>query len=298
MSKFSLFDLHTNTISMKTILIPTDFSKVAQSAVKVALGIAEKADAKLILLHIIERPDPVSFNIEGQINQMDDWEDKLFTMKLIEKAKKEFAAITEEARAVGIKVKTELRLGNPFHGIRSVITDHDVDLVVMGTSGRSKLEEMIIGSNTEKVIRHAACPVLTIHGKPGKNEFKNIVYATSLSADEADFASVVKNTQAMYGSTIHVVRINTPENFQSDTKVKKAMSDFAKKLKLKNFTLNVFNDHSEEEGILNFAEYIDGDLVAMSTHGRKGFAHVLVGSIAEEVANHSSRPVLTYVTKK
>lgn len=283
---------------MKTILIPTDFSKVAQTATKVAIGIAQKASAKLILLHIIERPDSISFNIEGQVNQFDDWEDKLYTLKLIEKAKKEMAAVSEEAAAVGVKVKNELRLGNPFHGMREIITEHEVDLVVMGTSGRSRIEEMIIGSNTEKVIRHAVCPVLTIHGKGGKNDFKNIVYATSMSEDETEFVSVVKNTQGMYDSTVHVVRINTPQNFQSDTVVKKIMNDFAKKAKLKNFTLNVFNDHSEEDGIIHFADSIDADLVAMSTHGRTGFAHVLVGSIAEDVANHSSRPVLTYVSKK
>lgn len=284
--------------SMKTILIPTDFSKVAKIATKVAIGIAQRAYAKLVLLHIIERPDSVSFNIEGQISELDNWEDKLYTLKLIEKAKKEMAAVREEAGAIDVNVTSELRLGNPFHGMREVITEHDVDLVVMGTSGRSKLEEMIIGSNTEKVIRHAACPVLTVHDRPGKNEFKNIVYATSLSDDEIDFAAVVKNTQEMYGSTVHVLRINTPENFQSDTVVKKVMNDFVKKIKLKNYTLNVFNDHSEEEGIIHFADSINADLVAMSTHGRTGFAHVLVGSIAEDVANHSSRPVLTYVNKK
>lgn len=283
---------------MKTILIPTDFSKVAKIATKVAIGIAQRAYAKLVLLHIIERPDSVSFNIEGQISELDNWEDKLYTLKLIEKAKKEMAAVREEAGAIDVNVTSELRLGNPFHGMREVITEHDVDLVVMGTSGHSKLEEMIIGSNTEKVIRHAACPVLTVHDRPGKNDFKNIVYATSLSDDEIDFAAVVKNTQEMYGSTVHVLRINTPENFQSDTVVKKVMNDFVKKIKLKNYTLNVFNDHSEEEGIIHFADSINADLVAMSTHGRTGFAHVLVGSIAEDVANHSSRPVLTYVNKK
>jgi nucleotide-binding universal stress UspA family protein len=283
---------------MKTILIPTDFSKVAQIATKVAIGIAQKASAKLVLLHIVERPESVSFNIEGQIADFDNWEDKIFTLKLIEKAKKEMAAVADEAATAGVSVERELRLGNPFHGMRHVITEHNVDLVVMGTSGRSRFEEMIIGSNTEKVIRHSACPVLTVHARPGSNEFKNIVYATSLSEDESDFASVVKNTQEMYNSTVHVVRINTPENFQNDTASKKVMANFAKKLKLKNFTLNVFNDHSEEEGILNFAEQVDADLVAMSTHGRTGFAHVLVGSIAEDVANHSRRPVLTYVSKK
>ena len=283
---------------MKTILVPTDFSEIAQIAANVAIGIAQKASAELILLHIIERPNSVSFNIEGQISDHDNWDDKMYTLKLIEKAKKEMSAVVGDANLAGVKVKQELRMGNPFHGIKEVITQHKVDLVVMGTLGHSKWEEMIIGSNTEKVIRHSTCPVLTVHGKPGKNEFKNIVYATSLSKHEVDFANVVKNTQEMYGSTVHVVRINTPDNFQNDEVVTKVMADFVKKVNLKNYTLNIFSDHSEEKGIIHFADSVDADLVAMSTHGFKGFAHVLAGSIAEDVANHSKRPVLTFVTKR
>jgi nucleotide-binding universal stress UspA family protein len=79
--------------------------------------------------------------------------------------------------------------------------------------------------------------------------------------------------------------------------VKKYMQDFAKKLQLKNYTINVFNDVSEEEGIVYFSDSIDADLIAMATHGRTGFAHVLAGSIAEDVVSHSKRPVLTFVTK-
>ena len=74
------------------------------------------------------------------------------------------------------------------------------------------------------------------------------------------------------------------------------MRDFAKKLKLQNFTMSIFNDRSEEEGIIHFASTINADLIAMATHGRTGFAHVLVGSIAEDVVNHARRPVLTFVT--
>lgn len=102
----------------------------------------------------------------------------------------------------------------------------------------------------------------------------------------------------MYDSTVHLVRINTPANFQRDAVVKKYMQDFAKSLQLKNFTINVFNDLTEEEGIAYFADSIDADLIAMATHGRTGFAHVLAGSIAEEVVSHAKRPVLTFVTKR
>jgi nucleotide-binding universal stress UspA family protein len=282
---------------MKKILVPTDFSKSAQVAIDVASEIAQKANAELVLLHVIEEAAGSSFNIQGQIETSANWEEKIFTMKLIERGKKQLSKISEDLRQRGIKVKEELRLGSPFHGMRTIITDHKVDLVVMGTAGQTKLEEMIIGTNTEKVVRHAKCPVLTVQKKPAAIDFKNIVYATSMSEDEQLFSRIVRRTQQMFNGTIHLVRINTPGNFQRDYVVKKQMSAFAKQLQLKNFTLNVFNDISEEEGIVYFADGINADLIAMATHGRTGFAHVLAGSIAEDVVSHSKRPVLTFVTK-
>jgi nucleotide-binding universal stress UspA family protein len=283
---------------MKKILVPTDFSKPAQIAVDVAADIAKKANAEITLLHIVEEATAGSFNIEGQVSsRSEDWEDKIFTMRLIEKGKKQMAKAVEDLKASGVKVRSELKIGAPFHGMRSIITDQKVDLVVMGTAGQTKLEESIIGSNTEKVVRHANCPVLTVHKKPGNSDFKNIVYATALSKDEEVFSRVIRKTQQLYDATVHLVRINTPGNFQRDATVKKAMAEFAKKLQLKNFTINVFNDLTEEEGIVYFADSINADMIAMATHGRTGFAHVLAGSIAEDVVSHSKRPVLTFVTK-
>jgi nucleotide-binding universal stress UspA family protein len=93
------------------------------------------------------------------------------------------------------------------------------------------------------------------------------------------------------------VRVNTPGDFQKDHVVREYMEKFAKKLQLKNYTINIYNDFSTEDGIIRFADQVNADMIAMATHGRTGFAHVLTGSIAEEVAGHASRPVLTFVVK-
>jgi nucleotide-binding universal stress UspA family protein len=283
---------------MKKILVPTDFSKPAGIATDVAADIARKSGAELTLLHVIEEAVGNSLNVEGQVTTDAGWEEKLFNMKLIEKAKKQMAKTSEDPKFEGVKLKTLLRVGTPYHGMNKIIIEKKVDLVVMGTAGRSDMEQMIIGSNTEKVVRTAGCPVLTVHNKPATKDFKNIVYATSMDKDEEVFSRIVRSTQKIYDSTIHLVRINTPSNFQRDVLVKKYMQEFAKRLQLKNYTINVFNDVSEEEGIIYFADSINADLVAMSTHGRTGFAHVLAGSIAEDVVSHSRRPVLTFVTKR
>jgi nucleotide-binding universal stress UspA family protein len=282
---------------MKKILVPTDFSKPAQIATEVALDIAKKAKSELILLHVIDEAVSGSFNIEGEVNHGQNFENSLFTLKLIERSKKLMAKTVDEIKGKGVKVKPVLRIGTPYHGMHAIITENKVDLVVMGTSGKNKLDEMIIGSNTEKVVRLSHCPVLTVHKKPASSNFKDIVYASGMGKDEEVFSRIVKSAQVLYNATVHLVRINTPGNFQRDAVVRKYMEDFAKKLKLTNYTINVFNDVSEEEGIIYFADSINADMIAMATHGRTGFAHVLAGSISEDVVSHSKRPVLTFVTK-
>lgn len=283
---------------MKKILVPTDFSKSAQIAADVARDIAKKSGAEITFLHVVEEASGSSFNVTGEINLGNNMEQKMFNLALIKKAKKQLETLLSNPALADVKAKGELRVGTPFHGMRTIITEKKVDLVVMGTAGHTKAEEMIIGTNTEKVVRQAKCPVLTVQKKPASTDFKNIVYATAMSKDEEVFARVVKRTQEMYNSTVHLVRINTPGNFQRDAVVKKYLNDFAKKLMLKDYTVNVFNDLSEEEGIIYFADSINADLIAMATHGRTGFAHVLAGSIAEDVVSHAKRPVLTYVVKK
>jgi nucleotide-binding universal stress UspA family protein len=174
---------------MKKILVPIDFSKPSQIASDVATGIARKAGADVILLHIVEQVTDAPFNTEGEVMYSGSMEEKLFMMKLIEKSKKKLERAADRLIKNGIKVKQELIIGRPYHAISKMIVNHKVDLVVMGTAGHSKLEKMVIGTNTERVVRHAKCPVLSVHEKPTSISFKNIVYATAMSKDEEVFST-------------------------------------------------------------------------------------------------------------
>jgi nucleotide-binding universal stress UspA family protein len=281
---------------MKKILVPTDFSKQANIATEVAADVARRSGAELVLLHVVEEVTGGSFNVEGQVASA-DIEDRLFNHRLLDKARKQLEKAVLDPAIRDVKADGLLRVGNPFHGIRTLLSDKKFDLVVMGTAGHTKLEEMLIGSNTERVVRLAKCPVLTIHKKPATANFKDIVYATAMAKDEEVFSRIVRRTQQLYNSNIHLVRINTPGDFQRDHTVKDYMNRFAKTLGLKNYTISVYNDLSVEEGVIRFADSLNADMIAMATHGRTGFAHVLAGSVAEDVVGHAKRPVLTFVVK-
>jgi nucleotide-binding universal stress UspA family protein len=261
----------------------------------VAHDIALMSKAKVIMLHVVEAADSGTFNVEGEAARGADMQDRFFTMKLIERSKKQLEKAVQDPKYSDIRVEGELRLGNAYHGIQAIVTEHKVDLVVMGTAGHSKAEEILVGSNTEKVVRRSRCPVLTVHNKPVTTNFKSIVYATSMAKDEEVFSRIIKRTQQLYDSTINLVRINTPGDFQPDHIVMDYMEKFAKNLGLKNYSINTYNDLSVEEGILRFSQTVGADLIAMATHGRTGLAHLLAGSVAESVVSKAKRlPVLTF----
>jgi len=75
--------------------------------------------------------------------------------------------------------------------------------------------------------------------------------------------------------------------------IRKQTEDFVEKYKFKDYTLNIYNDFIEEDGIIYYSEDIEADMIALGTHGRTGFMHLISGSIAEDVVNHAKRPVWT-----
>lgn len=280
---------------MKVILAPTDFSNQADYALRAAAGIAEKAKALLIILHVIEEPSDISYSTNGEYIP-EEYDNYLFTLQILKVRQRQLQELREQDFLKNIETRLELKIGNSFHGIASIILEQKVDLVVMGTTGHSRAG-VFLGSVTNKVIRHARCPVLTLHQWPSYVDYKNIVYATSLCEDEESFSRIVRTAQHLYDGTIHLVRINTPSHFVSDHIAKSQLNAFAKHHQFKNFTVNVFSDVTEEEGIMNFAEQVNAGMIAIATHGRSGFFHLLSGSISKEVVNHSKRPVLTFLVE-
>ncbi|MCJ7759080.1 MAG: universal stress protein, partial [Gillisia sp.] len=91
-----------------------------------------------------------------------------------------------------------------------------------------------------------------------------------------------------------LVYINTANNFVIEEEAQNDLEDFVKGEDLKNYTINIYNDVTVEEGILNFATSINAELIGISTHGRKGLDHFFNGSISEDLVNHANIPMVTF----
>lgn len=273
---------------IKKILVPTDFSDQAQHALKAAAELAQRHHAEIYLLHLLELPEVLIDGPETQ--QQSELPEALFFMRL---AHKKFEELMARPFLKNVNVYETAEFDGAFEGIMEYVKKYQIDLIIMGSHGASGLQEIFIGSNTEKVVRHSEVPVLVIKQEREHLKIKEFAFATDLQEDNLTPVHEAIKLADAEGSALHLVYINTPNNFKTTQEITDLHMAFIEKLGTSK-KLEIYNDTSVERGILNYAQFIQADLIGLGTHGRKGLAHFFNGSLSEDLVNHAKRPVITY----
>ncbi len=288
---------------MKKILVPTDFSEQAGYAMDLACQIAQKAKSELVALHVLDHTGLFDFStgssaypLMGNPAGLDL--DQKFLESLYSNAEEKCAQFLKPYEKKELKISMKIKIGSAFHYITEEIEHNKTDLVIIGSKGSSGFEEVLIGSNTEKVVRHSNCPVLTVKSKMNIEDVENIVFATNFKEEDSHVAGELKKLQEIFKAQMHLVRVNTPNSFETNRKIMAQANKFIEENNINNYTINIYSDKVEEDGIIFFAQDIKADLIALATHGRSGLLHLLSGSIAEDVVNHAKRPVWTFRLKR
>lgn len=273
---------------MYKILVPVDFSKKSEFAVKMSAQIGKKIKSEIHLLHLVELPSGIvdmgagsNFSIPASMMYLRKVKEKIIHLK---------NTFFDNDHIIKYSIKFE----NPFEGIRNYTQKNNINLIVMGSKGVSDFEEMIIGSNTEKVVRTSNIPVVVVKTDNDKFKFKKLVFASNFDDENKaaflDFLAFAKK----FNSQIHLLKINTISNFESSYTTHKKIKDFVKGFNLKKKTISIYNDASVVKGIINFVKEIDADVIALTTHGRSGLSSLFNGSIAKSISKNVLRPVITF----
>ncbi|MEM2933347.1 MAG: universal stress protein [Methanocellales archaeon] len=142
-----------------SILIATDGSQHTKSAVKHGLALAKLSNAKVYAVYVIDIGMFASIPMDTTLENMHE----------LLKKEGELAtrSVEEEAKALGIEIEKIILEGNPAQEIVKFANANNIDLIVMGTLGKSGLERFLLGSVAEKVIRTASCPVMVVRSRAG-----------------------------------------------------------------------------------------------------------------------------------
>lgn len=273
---------------MKRILVPCDFSPTAQQAYTFALDLANKLDAEVYVLRVIAVP----FIHESYSFEPPLWLNRPLWKELEKEATQSFQEM-KGAHSRQQLVTLRIVEGAVTPTVIHFIDKEKIDLVVMGTHGSSGFDEIMFGSNTEKVVRSSKVPVFAIRKAVDISSIKNIVFPTDLNQREPGFIDKLKELQLLFGAKIHILSVNTPYNMRAAKTTLVQVEEFAKHYSIQNYTANTRSALTEEVGIIDFTEEIKADMVAIATHGRRGLAHLFSGSIAENTMNHIACPIWT-----
>ncbi len=273
---------------MKKILIPVDFSVECEYALKAGASIAKKTSCEIILLHLLDLPegvvDPTNY---GNTNNSPT------TLLYMKRAQEKFEALVNESYFDGINITKSVLFQNTHEGILEESSKQDIDLIIMGSKGSEGFSEILVGSNTEKVVRSSDIPVLVIKNEVEDFKVENIVFTSDFKLkNKLNFPKVVDFAK-IFGAQIHLLKVVTASEFESTSKTKQRFKKFRKGFEDVDVKEHIYNDRSIERGILRFSEKKKMDIIILNTTGWRGVRQFFNGSISKGVSNHASLPVMT-----
>jgi nucleotide-binding universal stress UspA family protein len=273
---------------MKRILVPFDFSKTAQEAFKFALQLAKANQGKILVLYVIDLP----FTYDTLMG-MPYLDSASLFRSLSQHAITKFERMKMKSAKGHSAITFETAQGKVTQMIRQCIDKYKPSVVVMGTHSEPDQRGFLFGSTTEKIIRFSSAPVLAVRKSVPLSSIKNIAFPTDGQLNQAAMIRQVKSLQLLFRAKLHLLFVSIPSSPMGTARLER----YAQHYKLTNCTLNERQNEFAADGILQFVQEIKPDLLVMSTHGRKGAAHLFYGSVTEQVVNRISCPMWTYHSK-
>jgi nucleotide-binding universal stress UspA family protein len=261
---------------MSPIVCFTDFSAVADQAMDAALQISERCQAEMYLVHAT-----------GSISDLSEIESE---MNLLKKTRREgvgknsFKRKTIAVEKIGDLNREVERLG--------------AGMVIIGSRGRNRTRDVFFGSTTKRAILNIDKPVLIIKESTDFDQINNVVIASSFFREtQAPFSSIIPIIESC-NLSITLLKVITPENFETFGQSQFAIRDFAKKVGLSDYDVHIRNHDKRELGIEEFMKDRANSILLVGTHEKGALSSVFYGSSADQLSKHIKQPVLSVLIKK
>lgn len=272
---------------MKKILLPTDFTAVANNAFVHALEMANHLDAKLLLLHMYELPIVDNqFFPQNYQTIFDSLE--MANFERFKDLMPQLHAIAEERKLNHIDFSHIIMDGDLVYNIKECVQNEGIDLIVMGTSGASGWKELFLGTNTGDVITSVTVPVLCVPAAAEYSYIKSIGFTTRFR--EKDKESLWKTIAIAKKNNAKVKCLYVKTAF-SDVE-EQEIEDWRVTFKNEPVQFFIVEDDNVMETILDFITSQEIDVLTIVTHKRNFFVSLFESSLAEKMTNRSEIPVL------
>jgi len=282
---------------IRRILVPTDFMPKSEYALEVACQIAAKVGAKIDLMHIVEIPFAVKSEIEEKPEE-EQGTNKLMDEIVLSAATK-LDRMSSHYDNYGVEISTSVRLDRLPDRIAELIVNEEFDLLVLGGSEVSKMDEFIQKTHPEKIVELAGRPVVTINKLNRGFSPKKILLPTNLKDNWEKFLPFMGDLYRIYEPELYLLYVNTPSDFTTSREINELYQQFTKTNSgLPPHQFHIYQDKQIKDGIIHFSEEIQSELVVVVSNRQWNFTRIIKGDITEYLVSNFEVPLITFNIKR
>ena len=270
---------------MKRILVPTDFTESAETALYYAIEMAKKVNAEIILFHAYTVFDDASSSLEN------------LRRKEKNKIERRLESLTVKIEhSGGINYKVCSAEGPVVKSILNAVKEFKADCIIMGTLGENSLANLVFGSVTAKIIDKAKCPVISVPESASCSTIKRIVYATDYNSSDITTLNKVVEIARPYNAQINILHIAYEKESANEEMnlMRKFMEEVNEQLDYNNFSFQMLAAANIEEKMKEYIQSESADLFAMSAHHKDLWDKLADNSLTNKMAYKSSVPLLVF----
>ena len=269
---------------MKTLLLPTDFSACAHRAFRYAALLAETSGARIVLLHVFGLPVSTVHEVPADVSNQVSFEEK----RAHEALAGFRASVLAKTGFPAERVESRVRYGFIADAIVGMARQEAADFLVMGTQGARNVLDRWLGTNAQRVVAEAPCPVLVVPADAPVTTPRTLLYAADYDRDEAVALNAVAQFATVFGAKTRVVHIHP----YYELPVEKTAKELKATYETDEVNFRNLNRDEIPEAIETYMRTHKPDVLALAVYEKGFWEKLLMPSVTKHFLQHGHVPVL------
>lgn len=276
---------------LNKILIPTELNELSDIVVDFAINLAKQIHInEIVLLNIIIPAHVQTLTASGDAIDANGKLAVQLNDKIMKQHKELINKQAKRHAVSDVKINPFVRFNTSKSDLNQYMKEFDADLIVSGSRDKFSFLEILFGSSTEKLIRKINNPVIIIKDEPVNTKISEIALAVDIEQEDQDGIEEVIDFAEKLNARLQLVYVITDEKHSAPEAID-SLQKIAKTRKIKDYAINVINNHSLEDALQSFVRLQNPDMIALLNQGKGKLHKLIFGSNTEDVLKETEKPV-------
>ncbi len=284
-------------MQLKRLMVLTELNRLSEISLEFAVDLAHHLNIKeIVLLNLIISAHQQTSDATGHAIDATGQLANELNSAILKKHKKITEQQASEYSDNEVTILPSVKFSDSASSLNDFMKEYKADLLICGSKDKLSFLEILFGSATEKMVRKVDYPMIVLTDEPVKADIRNVALAVDLEEENQQGIEAAIDFAHSLNAQLQLVYAITNKNMKANEAIE-GLQKFAHGKKIKNYSINVLNSQSLEEGLEGFVQKANPDMLALVSQGKGKLHKLIYGSNTEEVIRELDVPVFVCKTK-